>query len=65
MNQQQQLAVAAGSYEQDKLVPAKVCEAGGLPYVKTDFVLDGGSIHVDGGGWVLRPRLQVLPAVRN
>jgi agmatine/peptidylarginine deiminase len=39
-----------GSYEQDKLVAAKVCEAEGLPYVSTDFVLEGGSIHVDGEG---------------
>jgi agmatine/peptidylarginine deiminase len=36
------LLFAAGSYE--------VCEAEGLPYVSTDFVLEGGSIHVDGEG---------------
>jgi agmatine deiminase len=39
-----------GSWEQDKLVAAKVCEAEGLPCVSTDFVLEGGSIHVDGEG---------------
>jgi agmatine deiminase len=49
MHQQQQ-QLAAGSYEQDKLVAAKLCEAEGLPYVSTDFVLEGGSIHVDGEG---------------
>ncbi|KAF8064532.1 hypothetical protein HT031_003332 [Scenedesmus sp. PABB004] len=39
-----------GTYEQDKLVAAKVCESLRLPYVSTDFVLEGGSIHVDGEG---------------
>lgn len=39
-----------GTYEQDKLVARKVCEVQGLPYVSTDFVLEGGSIHVDGEG---------------
>jgi agmatine deiminase len=39
-----------GTYEQDKLVARKICEVQGLPYVSTDFVLEGGSIHVDGEG---------------
>jgi agmatine deiminase len=39
-----------GSYEQDKLVAAKICELQGTPYVTPDFVLEGGSIHVDGEG---------------
>jgi agmatine deiminase len=39
-----------GSYEADKLVARKICEAQGVPYVSADFVLEGGSIHVDGEG---------------
>jgi agmatine deiminase len=41
-----------GCYEDDKLVASKICELERLPYVSTDFVLEGGSIHVDGEGWV-------------
>lgn len=41
-----------GTWEFDKLVARKICEAERLPYVSTDFVLEGGSIHVDGEGWV-------------
>lgn len=39
-----------GSYDQDQLVARKMCEVQGLPYVSADFVLEGGSIHVDGEG---------------
>jgi Porphyromonas-type peptidyl-arginine deiminase len=39
-----------GSYEADKLLAAKLSEAQGAPYISTDFVLEGGSIHVDGEG---------------
>lgn len=40
-----------GTYENDKLVAAKICELERLPYVSLhDFVLEGGSIHVDGEG---------------
>jgi agmatine deiminase len=39
-----------GSYEQDKRVAAKLCEVQRLPYVTPDFVLEGGSVHVDGEG---------------
>eukprot|EP00879_Flechtneria_rotunda_P024032 GHRR01025454.1.p2 GENE.GHRR01025454.1~~GHRR01025454.1.p2 ORF type:complete len:102 (+),score=35.08 GHRR01025454.1:129-434(+) len=39
-----------GSYEHDKLVARKICEAEKLPYVSTDFVLEGGAIHIDGEG---------------
>lgn len=54
-----------GSYEQDKLVAAKVCEAEGLPYVSTDFVLEGGSIHVDGEGTLLTTEECLLNPNRN
>jgi agmatine deiminase len=39
-----------GSYEQDKLVAKKICETERLPYITTDMILEGGSIHVDGEG---------------
>lgn len=32
------------------LLRLQVCEAERLPYVSADFVLEGGSIHVDGEG---------------
>jgi len=39
-----------GSFEYDKLVARKICELQGVPYVSADFVLEGGSVHVDGEG---------------
>ena len=39
-----------GSYDADKLVASKVCEAERAPIVDVDIVLEGGSIHVDGEG---------------
>eukprot|EP00878_Enallax_costatus_P012150 GHUV01012687.1.p1 GENE.GHUV01012687.1~~GHUV01012687.1.p1 ORF type:complete len:257 (+),score=61.56 GHUV01012687.1:920-1690(+) len=54
-----------GTYDFDKIVARKACEAEGLPYISTDFVLEGGSIHVDGEGTLLTTEECLLNRNRN
>ncbi|MGT2638124.1 agmatine deiminase [Streptococcus ratti] len=53
-------------WDQDALVARKVCEIEGVDSYKTkDFVLEGGSIHVDGEGTVLVTEMCLLHPSRN
>jgi len=54
-----------GIYEQDKLVARKICEAERLPCITADFILEGGSIHVDGEGTLLTTEECLLHPNRN
>ena len=53
-------------WDQDALVARKVCEIAGVDSYKTEnFVLEGGSFHVDGQGTVLTTEMCLLHPSRN
>jgi len=53
-------------WDQDDLVARKICELEGADSYRTnDFVLEGGSIHVDGEGTVLTTEMCLLNPGRN
>ena len=53
-------------WDQDALVARKVCELTNTDSYKTDdFVLEGGSIHVDGEGTVMVTEMCLLHPSRN
>ena len=53
-------------WDQDNLVAQKVCEIEGVDSYRTpDFVLEGGSIHVDGEGTLLTTEECLLSPGRN
>lgn len=53
-------------WDQDDLVARKICELEDADSYRTDnFVLEGGSIHVDGEGTVLTTEMCLLSAGRN
>lgn len=53
-------------WDQDAQVAQKVCEIENVDsYKTTDFVLEGGSIHVDGEGTVLTTEMCLLHPSRN
>ena len=53
-------------WDQDNLVAQKVCEIEGIDSYRTpDFVLEGGSIHVDGEGTLLTTEECLLSPGRN
>ena len=53
-------------WDQDDLVARKICELEGVDSYRTDgFVLEGGSIHVDGQGTVLTTEMCLLSPGRN
>lgn len=54
------------SWEKDEKVAQQVCELAGADSYRTeDFVLEGGSIHVDGEGTVLTTKMCLLSPGRN
>ncbi|MBO5460962.1 MAG: agmatine deiminase [Ruminococcus sp.] len=53
-------------WDQDDLVAQKVCEIEGIDSYRTpDFVLEGGSIHVDGEGTLITTEMCLLSEGRN
>lgn len=53
-------------WDQDDLVARKVCEIEGIDTYRTpDFVLEGGSFHIDGEGTVLTTEMCLLSEGRN
>lgn len=53
-------------WDQDDLVARKICELEHADFYRTeDFVLEGGSIHVDGEGTVMTTEMCLLSAGRN
>jgi agmatine deiminase len=53
-------------WDQDALVPLKVCEIEGIDTYRTPgFVLEGGSFHVDGEGTVMTTKMCLLSPGRN
>lgn len=53
-------------WDQDDFVAKKICEIEHVPSYRTaDFVLEGGSIHVDGEGTVLTTEMCLLSDGRN
>lgn len=53
-------------WDQDNLVARKICELEGVDSYKPEqFVLEGGSIHVDGEGTVLTTEMCLLSPGRN
>lgn len=53
-------------WDQDDLVAQKMCEIEGVDTYRTpDFVLEGGSIHVDGEGTVITTEMCLLSEGRN
>ena len=53
-------------WDKDDIIPDKVCELEELNCYKVDnFVLEGGSIHVDGEGTLLTTEMCLLSAGRN
>ncbi|OAA83049.1 agmatine deiminase [Clostridium ljungdahlii] len=53
-------------WDQDDLVARKVCEIEGIDtYRTTGFVLEGGSIHIDGEGTVITTEMCLLSEGRN
>jgi len=53
-------------WDQDDLVAQKVCEIEGVDSYRTpDFVLEGGSIHVDGEGTLITTKMCLLSPGRN
>lgn len=53
-------------WDKDDMIPMKVCEIEELNYYKTPgFVLEGGSIHVDGEGTLLTTEMCLLSPGRN
>jgi agmatine deiminase len=52
-------------YDLDNQVAAKILKKLNIPYVSADFVLEGGSIHVDGEGTLLTTKECLLNSNRN
>ena len=53
-------------WDKDDAIPEKICEIEELNcYVAKDFVLEGGSIHVDGEGTLLTTEMCLLSKGRN
>ena len=52
-------------WQQDDAVAAKICDEVTVDRYRTDFVLEGGSIHVDGAGTCLTTRQCLLNPNRN
>lgn len=53
-------------WDQDDRVAGKICEIAGADYYRTeDFILEGGSFHVDGQGTVLTTEMCLLSEGRN
>ena len=53
-------------WNQDDLIARKICELGQIDSYRTEnFVLEGGSFHVDGEGTVLATEMCLLSAGRN
>ncbi|MDN6250940.1 MAG: agmatine deiminase, partial [Tetragenococcus koreensis] len=53
-------------WDQDDLIAQKICEVEGVDSYRTNgFVLEGGSIHVDGEGTVLTTEMCLLSEGRN
>lgn len=52
-------------WDKDDLVPRKVCEIEGIDRYRAPFVLEGGSIHVDGEGTVITTEECLLSPGRN
>ena len=53
-------------WDADDQVAGKICELEGIDrYRLEDFVLEGGSIHVDGEGTVLTTEMCLLSRGRN
>lgn len=53
-------------WDQDDMVARKICEIEGVDSYRTEgFVLEGGSIHVDGEGTVLTTEMCLLSPGRN
>jgi len=52
-------------WDRDDLVPQKVCEIAGIDRYRAPFVLEGGSIHVDGEGTVITTEECLLSPGRN
>jgi agmatine deiminase len=52
-------------WDKDDLVPQKVCEIEGIDRYRAPFVLEGGSIHVDGDGTVIVTEECLLSPGRN
>ena len=52
-------------WDKDDLVPQKVCEMLGVDRYRAPFVLEGGSIHVDGEGTVITTEECLLSPGRN
>jgi len=53
------------SWEKDDAVASAICAIAGVRRYRADFVLEGGSIHVDGEGTLLTTRECLLNANRN
>ncbi len=54
------------SWEKDALVASQICDYIGVDYYKTPkFILEGGSIHVDGEGTVITTEMCLLSRGRN
>lgn len=53
-------------WDQDDLIAGKICNLLGIDYYRLDnFVLEGGSIHVDGEGTVMTTEMCLLSPGRN
>lgn len=52
-------------YQGDSLVPQSLSESKQVPFVKHDFILEGGSIEVNGQGTLLTTRTCLLNQNRN
>ena len=52
-------------WDKDDLVPRKICEIEGVDRYRAPFVLEGGSIHVDGAGTVITTEECLLSPGRN
>lgn len=53
-------------WEKDDQVASAICQLAGVDYYRTDdFILEGGSIHVDGEGTVLTTEMCLLSPGRN
>lgn len=54
------------SWDKDDKIASQICELEGIDYYRTEnFVLEGGSIHVDGEGTVLTTKMCLLSEGRN
>ena len=54
------------NWEKDDAIAGKICDLAGIDRYRTEgFVLEGGSIHVDGEGTVMTTEMCLLSAGRN